>query len=100
MGGSSPAARNLISGNEVDGVSIDPSSDNNKVLNNLIGTKKDGIKPLGNGREGVSVVENAFDTANGNSILSNSIFSNGNVGIDLNDDGATANDPGEHGLRS
>jgi hypothetical protein len=95
VGGSSPAARNLISGNKVDGVSIDPASDNNKVLNNLIGTKKDGIKPLGNGREGVSVVGDAFNTANGNSILSNSIFSNGGLGIDLNDDGPTANDAGD-----
>jgi hypothetical protein len=95
VGRSSPAARNLISGNKVDGVLIDPASDNNKVLNNLIGTKKDGVKPLGNGGEGVSVVGDAFNAANGNSMLSNSIFSNGGLGIDLNDDGPTANDAGD-----
>jgi trimeric autotransporter adhesin len=35
------------------------------------------------------------DTATGNRILSNSIFTNGDLGIDLNDDGSTANDPGD-----
>ena len=35
------------------------------------------------------------DDATGNRILSNSIFSNGAIGIDLNADGPTANDPGD-----
>jgi CSLREA domain-containing protein len=103
IGGVSRASRNLISGNNFGGVVIEGagfsgfgSADNNRVQGNLIGTQKDGIKPLGNGLSGVDVITDTTDTtANGNSILSNSIFSNDGVGIDLNDDDATANDPGD-----
>src|SRR5215203_4464055 len=35
------------------------------------------------------------DDATGNRLLSNSIFSNGAIGIDLNADGPTANAPGD-----
>jgi CSLREA domain-containing protein len=99
VGGTSRASRNLISGNQQAGVFIDDggsccglgSSDNNLVQGNLIGTKKDGIQPLGNGLEGVSILGDA----EGNRILSNSIFSNGGIGIDLGDDDLTANDSGD-----
>jgi hypothetical protein len=46
VGGSGPGARNLISDNLRNGVVI--FSDGNKVQGNLIGTKKDGVNPLGN----------------------------------------------------
>jgi hypothetical protein len=36
-----------------------------------------------------------LDDADGNRILSNSIFSNGGIGIDLGANGPTANDPGD-----
>jgi hypothetical protein len=46
------------------------------------------------GNEGSGV--NIFgDTATGNRILSNSIYANGGLGIDLGDDGPTPNDPGD-----
>jgi hypothetical protein len=107
IGSTSRAARNLISGNDAEGVFIEGgvlenqgSSNNNSVQGNIIGTQKDGIKALGNGLAGVAVVENSPETttddANGNRILSNSIFSNGALGIDLGDeDGRNANDPGD-----
>jgi CSLREA domain-containing protein len=101
VGGTSLASRNLISGNELAGVFIQGggccgkgSSDNNRVQGNLIGTQRDGIQPLGNGSNGVSVL---FDAV-GNRILSNSIFSNGGQGIDLLANGGlgpTANDLGD-----
>jgi hypothetical protein len=125
IGGSRPAARNLISGNDSDGVEIvNAVATDNAVLGNLIGTDKEGTEKLGNVGSGVSVGCDGCDdnivggtlpdTANtiafnGNdgvtvhiltsdtsvSILRNSIFSNGDLGIDLDDDGVTPNDLGD-----
>ena len=116
VGGVAPEARNLVSGNgPTSGVSIGISS-GVKVQGNLIGTQKDGISPLGNSGDGVEVSSAsgnlvggavagsantiAFNGGNGvqigtgagDSVLSNSIFSNGDQGIDLNADGPTLND--------
>jgi CSLREA domain-containing protein len=123
VGGSSPAARNLISGNGGEGVNIKANFLNpgpasfNRVMGNLIGTKKDGTTALGNSDDGVEIffasnntvssntiafnfrdgvrVFETFgpDAANGNLLFGNSIFSNVEQGIDLGDDGRTINDP-------
>jgi hypothetical protein len=102
VGGTSRASRNLISKNAFGGVFVDggPSSsldlaEDNEIKGNLIGTQRDGIRPLGNGAPGVTVEELRDGTANGNTILSNSIFSNEGPGIDLDADGPTANDQGD-----
>ena len=50
VGGTTPAARNLISGNAAGGVVLTGDSSGNKVRGNLIGTKANGTEPLGNGR--------------------------------------------------
>jgi hypothetical protein len=120
IGGTAPAARNLISGNDEQGVEIS-ASDTNKVQGNLIGTDKTGTSDLGNVQDGVrmgssskNVVTNnvvAFNgdgshndngvevfksgtaTPVGNRILSNSIFQNQALGIDLND--TTGISPGD-----
>ncbi len=115
IGGASPAARNVISGNELEGVYLD-YDENNKVQGNLIGTKKDGTGNLGNGSAGVYVYETLNSTIGGTTaasantiafndgagvevsfteghrILQNSIFNNTGLGIDLGEDGPTAND--------
>jgi hypothetical protein len=112
VGGTTAAARNLISGNNCDGVEIsDNSKGGNKVQGNLIGTQGDGTSPLGNSDHGMLVNSDdnliggaepgaantiAFNVRNGmffessasskatcNRILGNSVFSNGGVGIDL-----------------
>ena len=91
IGGTSPAARNLISGNG-DGVVIgSPGSTNNVVRGNYIGTTASGTAPLGNGRYGVGV----GNGATGNRILSNVIDYNGALGIDLGGTGVTPNDTGD-----
>jgi hypothetical protein len=117
IGGTQPAQRNLISGNNFSGVIVDGGA-NNSVKGNFIGTTKDGSGDLGNSDSGVAVIEpdntvggtepEAGNTisgngdfgvlvngsgATGNSILSNSIFSNDSLGIDLFADGVTNNDP-------
>ncbi len=94
----------------------------NKVQNNYIGTDKFGGGALGNGFAGVFIADSssnvigggeaeaniiAFNAQDGvavrslnntfadtgNAIRSNSIYSNGDLGIDLRQDGPTANDP-------
>lgn len=127
IGGTTPAARNLISGNFGAGVSIeDPFTDligptviNNSVLGNLIGTDKNGTGSLGNGH-GVYIGDASNNTVGGtapgeantiafnspagvtvsgngvgNRVLSNSIFSNVGMAIDLGSDGVTLNDTGD-----
>jgi hypothetical protein len=98
VGGTSRASRNLISGNTLTGIFIaggnccgQGSSDHNLVQGNLIGTQKDGITALGNGTDGVALQADAV----GNRILSNSIFANGEQGIDLGATGPTPNDLGD-----
>lgn len=114
VGGTSPAARNLISGNLVNGVGI--SDRGSTVQGNLIGTMKDGTMPLGNGYQGLAMLGfgNSLGTVANNtiafnggtgvtvvsgstgiSILSNRIYSNGELGIDLDGNGVTANDAGD-----
>ncbi len=123
VGGTTVGARNVISGN-ANGVFITgPDSTENSVQGNYIGTSADGRGDLGNavngvkissadltlvggatsgaanriahnGEDGVSV--SGSDTT-GNFILSNSIYSNGGLGIDLaagtqDANGVTSND--------
>ncbi|HPQ67343.1 MAG TPA: right-handed parallel beta-helix repeat-containing protein, partial [bacterium] len=116
IGGAAEGEGNLISGNDIYGVDIQSSRDIT-VEGNLIGTDATGLGALGNGYSGISVSHSAYDTTiggdvgagntiahngytgitvtghNGNAMLANSIFSNPELGIDLNGDGRTPNDP-------
>jgi hypothetical protein len=114
IGGTTPAARNVISGNGRNGVRSDYHP--NTVQGNFIGTQGNGVSPLGNGLNGVlinSFNDNAIGgSANGagntiafnggagvlvlgpsNPVSSNAIFANASLGIDLDGDGVTPNDP-------
>jgi CSLREA domain-containing protein len=122
IGGTTTGARNLISGNNDNGVALlDDRTSGNVVQGNFIGTDISGTANLGNVDMGVSISDSALnnvigDTAgnagnliafNGksgvfvatdstrNSILANSIFSNTNLGIDLFPNGVTPNDAGD-----
>jgi hypothetical protein len=112
IGGTSPTATNVISGNGWGVTITDPNTTGNVVQGNLIGVGADGLTPLGNEIDGVLVENGAannligglgtgqgntiafnFDdgvqingaTSTGNGILSNRIFANGGLGIDLVD---------------
>ncbi|HEV3163117.1 MAG TPA: FG-GAP-like repeat-containing protein [Isosphaeraceae bacterium] len=115
IGGLTPQAANVISGNGSVGVAISgASSTGNLVDGNLIGTQADGVSALGNASNGVFITAGASGNviggmaagsgnviafnngagvatfqATGNAILSNSIFSNTFLGIDINSDGLT-----------
>jgi titin len=108
IGGTTPGAGNLISGNMQNGILIsDLLSTGNVVQGNRIGTQADGTGALGNQGDGVRLEGTsnnliggtasgagnviAFNTGSGvhvlsgagNGILGNSIFSNGQLGIKL-----------------
>src|SRR5207248_4526376 len=51
IGGTTPAERNVISGNAAAGV--DCYGDGPRIIGNYIGTNASGNAPLGNGREGI-----------------------------------------------
>jgi len=116
---------NVISGNGLNGIAIEPNSHfptGNRVLGNLIGMNAAGTAALPNTAHGVGVVKgssnwiggtgagegniiahNGMDgvrldsnaASTGNAILSNRIFSNSYMGIDLKGDRVTPNDVGD-----
>ncbi len=117
VGGTVAGAGNVISGNDFNGVTINsPTATENRVQGNRIGTRADGLTPLANSGSGVVIQNSAsintiggvagegniiafnlgagvkVETGTGNVITSNSIFSNGGLGIDLGPVGLTAND--------
>ena len=121
IGGTTVAARNLISGNGLDGLTIeDTGVTGNIVQGNFIGTDAAGTGALGNGQFGILTAFNGSTTIGGtaagagntiafnanigvaiggtgtanvqNPILGNSIFSNGGLGITLGANPPTPND--------
>jgi CSLREA domain-containing protein len=90
VGGTTPAARNLISGNTLAGVLIGGDSTGNKVRGNLIGTKADGAGALGNGNADTQaptggLVINSSENTHGN-VVGGTEAGTGNV-IAFNDGG-------------
>jgi titin len=109
IGGTTAGAGNVIAGNGFHGISLYGSDTaGNLVQGNYIGTDASGTLNLGNGGNGVAVIGGAhdnaiggmddgaanliafngndgvlIDTGTGNAILGNSIFANGNLGIEL-----------------
>ncbi len=124
IGGATAAERNVISGNSGRGVILQSSALNNLIKGNYIGVAADGTSALGNtgtngfgvyilqssnnntiggtnAGEGNVIAYNASvgvvigSSITGTRILRNSIYSNSQLGIDLNGDGVTANDTGD-----
>jgi parallel beta-helix repeat protein len=121
IGGTTAAARNVISGNS-EGISFNISSSNITIQGNYVGVDITGSAPLGNltwgvgvGGTGITVGGTAAGAGNviannasaggagvfvvGSSgtvtIEGNSIYNNSNLGIDLVPTGVTPNDPGD-----
>ena len=118
IGGTDPAARNVISGNSSGGVEVNTLG--NKIIGNFIDTDVSGTVALGNGRNGIGVSGEAneiggtisgagniiafnawrgialyFTAGTRNTILGNNIFENSSLGIDLGSNGPTPNDAGD-----
>jgi hypothetical protein len=120
IGGTTTAARNVISGNGTGVYIQNGGATGNLVQGNRIGTNAAGTASLANTFDGVRVGGNAsgnsvggavsgagntigyngaigvlVDSGSGDSILSNSIFSNTTLGVNLGTAGVTANDTGD-----
>jgi len=121
VGGTLPAERNVISGNSYDGVFLYVDAIDNVVQGNYIGTDASGTIALGNGHWGVNISQGSIgntiggsgvgagnliafngrggmrvtDSSYDNSLRSNAVFSNTELGIDLWPEGVTPNDPGD-----
>jgi hypothetical protein len=58
VGGTTPGARNILSGNDADGIRIGgPGASGNWVAGNFIGSDVTGTADLGNGRDGIAIVD-------------------------------------------
>jgi hypothetical protein len=116
IGGTTAAARNVISGNAIYGIVIQYVS-GNLVQGNYVGLGADGTTALANNGIGIYISDSAANNTiggtaagagnvisgnggkgiiiiggTGNAMLSNSIYANTGIGIDLNNDGLTPND--------
>ncbi len=88
VGGSSVTQRNIIAGNNDDGIQIDgEASDGNIIQNNWIGLASDGTTVLGNSGDGIFITGGADNTMIGGINLGNVVMGNGLVGIEV--DGAS-----------
>jgi hypothetical protein len=117
VGGTDPDAANILTGNRVAGLRIDAPGNTNTVEGNLIGAVP-GVAAWGNQGDGVVLASNLPNAVGGtlagegntiagnggkgivvesnsagNPILGNLIYGNAGIGIDLNDNGISMNDP-------
>ena len=83
LGGTDPAARNVVSGNTVDGVRV-AAGTRTTIAGNLIGVTGDGLGELGNTRYGVWL-NGASDTQLGVNGAGNTIAGNHDDGIHVTD---------------
>jgi hypothetical protein len=121
IGGTTVAARNVISGNGANGVDIAGTlTRGNHIRGNRIGAAAVGGVELGNGEAGVKINADAsfnavggpaatagniiafnhdtgvrIDSGTGNTVLSNRLIDNVGPGIDLQHNGVTPNDPND-----
>jgi hypothetical protein len=80
VGGTAPAARNVISGNYENGILIDSGS-GNLLQGNYIGTDKSGTKGLGNSENGVRIDNSSGNAIGGTTSAASNLISGNDAGI-------------------
>jgi large repetitive protein len=90
VGGTTTAARNIISANGQNGVEIDTGSDSNVVEGDYIGTDVSGTLPLGNVEVGVLILGNDNTIGGSTSAAGDVISANLEQGVHITD-GSTGN---------
>jgi hypothetical protein len=90
IGGTTPALRNVISGNIGAGIDLHDNANSNVIQGNYIGVDKTGTGPLGNGGDGVFIRYNSFNNVIGAAVggtdvaaAANIIAHNGRSGVTL-----------------
>lgn len=109
LGGTTEAARNVVSGNASNGINIGGSATFTTVQGNYVGVAADGVTPLGNGQRGLTFSSFTGGTAKigglapgagnliahngsmgmiiagnpGNPVAGNQVIGNGNAGVDI-----------------
>jgi titin len=92
VGGTTAAARNVISGNSLQGVIVyDSGTDNNSVLGNYIGLRADGTAAVPNGGAGVGIYGGAKTNTIGSTVAGNVISGNAREGVTIANAGTTGN---------
>ncbi len=82
IGGTDSLARNLISGNWMNGINISGSGvEQNKIFNNYIGVSADGKNPVPNNFNGINISDSAHYNFIGQAGAGNVIGGNGESGI-------------------
>ncbi len=96
IGGTSAGARNIISGNDTQGIGISGTSTGNLIQGNYIGTDLNGVSDLGNGLDGI-LLSNAPGNMIGGLVpeARNVISGNNRAGVNLS--GALNTDNTIHG---
>ncbi len=112
IGGNTLAARNAIYQNGWHGVEAFSGSTGNQIVNNLIGVPADNDNATGNTNSGISIYSSsnyisgntiAYNGNTGilvlsgsqNNFYNNSFHDNGNLAVDLGNNGVTLNDSGD-----
>jgi hypothetical protein len=92
IGGTTAVERNVISGNDSHGISLQGNATNNTILGNYIGTNAAGTAALGNTNWGVSVNTGGNNnTIGGSTAGARNVISGNSIGIDFTGVGTTLN---------
>ncbi|TAK54747.1 MAG: hypothetical protein EPO22_15180 [Dehalococcoidia bacterium] len=93
IGGAAPLARNVISGNGMNGIEIlDTTSPGNNVQGNFVGTDAGGVGAIPNASAGIRLSNATHNTIGGTAeALRNTISGNGSNGVEIVDTASPGN---------
>lgn len=92
IGGTNATTRNILSGNDSEGVSLSNGTSGSSVIGNYIGTDPTGASALGNSNGGVRVSSASDNTIGGLTTAERNVISgNGGTGVVVQFDGSTGN---------
>ncbi len=92
VGGTTVGARNVISGNDSEGVLIlGPGATGNRVAGNYVGIGASGQRVPGHNDSGVTILNAANNVVGGREAGARNTISGGGVGVFIQGDGATGN---------